>query len=359
MSENIKLMGTLTTLAPMIHIDSSGKSAAGTVQTYCMKTTMPFRNDTGELELRQIPFVQGSSYRGSMRNIMSEILAAAVKNGEDGLDLNTAMRLFSGGRMEAGVAHSLDQARDILARCIDLNLFGGIDGTMFKSNVSFDMLYPIVETTVQAKIVPSHYADLATPETAIVGDKVRSMLQQWVKQARRDEVMDADKDMMVALSTDGYKEAEAYLLEGIATQEKNADARKSGSKEKSPKTIQKHYAEIEAIPAGVNLFSSITVKDVDKVTMGLFLKTIQSFLKFPYLASSSRAGYGKVAARYDIKVGDEVIKDFITQDEFGDAVLDLKKYGQDCVDAFDAWAGTATPTTLQVVRKAPAKTKEA
>lgn len=343
MTETIKLMGTLKTVSPMIHIDG----ASGTT-TYCMKSAVPFTNEGGDTEMRVIPYVQGSSYRGSMRNAMAEVLSNAVRKNGSELDLNTGMRLFSGGKMEAGVAYSLAEARDIVERCVDLVLFGGGAGIMFKGSLAFDMLYPIVDTTVQANIVPKHYASYATPETITQGDKVVSALQQWVKQARRDEVQDCDKSMLSALSKDAYKEAEAYLLEGIETQAKKSTERKSGEKVTTKKTIQKHFAEIEAIPAGVNLYSSITVKEVDKVSMGLFLRTLEEFFKFPYLASASRGGYGKVAPHYDIKVGDEFIKDFITQDDFGDVVIDYKKYGQDCVDAFDAWAENVNLETLKV-----------
>lgn len=350
-TQTIKLMGTLKTVSPMIHIDDS----SGT-KTYCMKSTVPFTNEGGDTEMRLIPYVQGSSYRGSMRNAMAEVLSKAVRQNGGELDLNTGMRLFSGGKMEANIAYSLAEARDIVERCVDLVLFGGGAGIMFKGSLAFDMLYPIVDTTVQAKIVPKYYANYATPETIMKevikkGKKVTtvvSALQQWVKQARRDEVQDCDKSMLAALSKDAYKEAEAYLLEGVKTQAKKKAERESGEKVETKRTIQKHFAEIEAIPAGVNLYSSITVKEVDKVSMGLFLRTLEEFFKFPYLASASRGGYGKVAPHYDIKIGDEFIKDFITQDDFGDVVIDYKKYGQDCVDAFDAWAENVTLETLKV-----------
>lgn len=351
MTETIRLTGTLKTVSPMIHVDG----ASGTT-IYCMKSAVPFTNEDGDTEMRVIPYVQGSSYRGGMRNAMAEVLSNVVRRNGSELDLNTGMRLFSGGKMEAGVAYSLAEARDIVERCVDLVLFGGGAGIMFKGSLAFDMLYPIVDTTVQAKIVPSHYAKYVTPETIMKesvkkGEKVVtvvSALQQWVKQARRDEVQDCDKSMLAALSKDAYEEAEAYLLEGIETQAKKSEERKSGEKVVTKKTIQKHFAEIEAIPAGVNLYSSITVREIDKVSMGLFLRTLEEFFKFPYLASASRGGYGKVAPRYDIKVGDEFIEDFITQDDFGDVVIDFDKYGQDCVDAFDAWAKNVTLETLKV-----------
>jgi len=339
---SIKLSGTLTTISPIIHTHgSSGNS------TYCIKTSVPFINEMGETEYVEVPYFQGSSFRGKLRRNMAQTLIDAVGGN---LDIDTAVRLMVGGKMEAGNYRSLASARDVLERCIDLQLFGGIDGSNFESHLKVGMLYPITNATLARKIVPLAYEYIKVDESRNnpATNKMTNALTEWVIQTRRDELLNHSTQAMSAISEDYYAEAEKYLIDGIERQsEIKASKKDKNATEKPKKTIQAHFGKIEGIAVGVPLYSEIEVSNVSDVAMGLFLKTLEGWLGSPYLGSASRSGYGKVSASYHLKADGKTIRDFVGVDEFGEHTLNYEGFGSDCIKAFDKWVKKATTETIK------------
>jgi len=61
-------------VAPLMHVDSSDG-----MKTYNIKTTVQYKDDDGQPQMNEVPFVQGSSYRGVLRDVMATIIARKVE----------------------------------------------------------------------------------------------------------------------------------------------------------------------------------------------------------------------------------------------------------------------------------------
>jgi len=330
--QSMHLIGYATAQAPLMHVDSSDG-----MKTYNIKTTVQYKDDDGQIQMNEVPYVQGSSFRGVLRDVMATILARKVEAAGEMLDLTTAMRLFSGGQMEAGGNLTLEKRHDILTRCPDLELFGGSDQGMFASAIRVGHLYPIVDSTLRAGMVPEYLEKEKQEEFITRNDKTHNALNCWVMQRREDKVLDGGKTIQY-LSEEGLKDAEAYIQKGLEAQGEKAEARKKGVDTDVKKTIQKHYGIIQVIPAGTKLFSEIMTTECSPQAIGLALVTLQEFLKMPFLCSASRSGYGKVSLSYDLRLDNgKVIKDFISPQKDGAHHIKLDAWGQESVDAFNAW----------------------
>jgi len=344
MKNNIRLAGVVTARTPIMHVD--GTSAD---KTYSIKTSVQTTDQDGNINVAEVPYVQGSSFRGVMRDIMAGVIARKIEEKGELLDLNTAMRLFSGGQMKQDSVISLKERREILENCPDLKLFGGIARSMFPSTIRFGSLYPILEETLAAGMVPACLENHKQLRTIMRNEKPVDILNAWVIQRRHDEILDGDNNAVRFLSPEAMSDAEEYIRHGMEVQDEKKKARKKGEKSESKKSIQKHFATIQVIPAGTKLFSEIHLVESDEVATGLALVTLAEFLKRPYICSASRAGYGNVSFNYDLTMENgEVIKDFISTSKDGSHTVRLDLWGQEFVDAFDNWVYDASAKSLKV-----------
>lgn len=376
-NHNLHLSGIVTARTPIMHIDSSSSD-----KTYAIKTSVQSRDsESGGYIFTEVPYVQGSSMRGRLRDIMADIIASRVEHNGGLLDLETTMRLFSGGQMatkskedkntdttNAKVADegkekaknpknaNIAMRRDILSRCIDLKLFGGIaGGSMFESSLRVGSLYPVIDETIDAGMVPGMFEsdkqDTLFEKKGHDGASytVNVLTDSWVILKRNDEILDGEHKAIKYLSEEGMTEAEEYIRVGLENQNKKKGNRKNGkTKTDDKKTIQKHFSKIQVIPAGTKLFSEMHLVNVSEETIGLALLTMEKFLKCPYICGGSRAGYGKISVNYALTVDDErPINDFIKVESDGNHSINYDAFGKDCIEAYREFEKHLTAESLK------------
>jgi len=313
-TNNVTIRGVVTARQPLMHVGNTDGNTA-----YAITASVPC---AAPGEVVRVPIIQGSSYRGALRDKMATILAEAYQAKGGMLDLDLATRLFNGGKLQAKATKTIEERNKILEVAPDLRLFGGIDRVMFPSPLKVCSLYPICGVTIEAGIVPGDYRSLTQGE--IVRTERRIV-------RRRDEVLDGDANVMRFFDDDGLEAVENYIQ--TVTDEKADDGKREH---------QQHIGTVEVIPAGTRLYSEIHILGVDDVALGLAFLMLERFFADgrAYLGGGSRAGYGLVSANYSLSCDDgtESIQNFITANDDGTHTLSSHGWVCDKIEAFERWA---------------------
>ena len=343
----LTIKGKATAISPLVHIGNSDEKTS-----YAIAMDVPVVDD-GVSTTKRIPFIQGSSLRGRLRDIMGEDIAVKVGGM---LNLDTAQRLFSGGKLSADSFLNIAERRDILARCPDIALYGGIANVMFPSNVRVSSLIPICETTIKAGLVPRSYSGCAAPSQNEHGGDYFNAFEIL---RRNDEVLDGTPGFLENLSEKGLEEAEIHATEGMAVQAKKEALRKEGKSDKSiKKIILRHFSKVQVIPAGTPLFMEMHVLDVDKRELGLFLVMLRNYFKNPFVGGMSRSGYGKLGMDLTCEDENGVVSKFASVNDEGETVLADHDWIKDAISEYEAWGESADANSITVTQKAKSEKAE-
>lgn len=276
MSNNIRLDGKITLLAPMSHIgESSGPDSF-------LSQDVIIGPDGRPVEA----FVySGNAFRGQMRDLAAEYMTQKLGN----LKYNPAVfyLLFSGGSLGGDQSVDIDQARTYRRNVPLLSVFGGgVGNQILTGKIKVGSMYPLVSEC--QRVLPAHLRDENAPSW-----------RQWTFEKSFTRMDDAKNENMrkylVGSENDGALPAaqQQALLTGDAP-----DTPEPAKKKKDKEPPQQMRYTIEMLAAGAVLYQRIDLCDMSDLELGAFVSALVEFSKKSYIGGKSGTGHGLCEIEY-------------------------------------------------------------
>lgn len=292
------IFGTITLTTPL-HCAAPNETDGTGAKNHTRTMTQPIiANGARDF----IPYFPGSDIRGRLRRkAAAHVMDALLSHGE-----KTPRGLYNGlcsGSMDNAPEQDLSVEEALRARKhIYMGLFGG-GKRILRSRFSPSDLVPILQSTIDAKLVPSHYADQS--EVKFVPTKMAENgpvplrgfeLIHRRQQVKIDDTFRVLRPEEIERYVDDAANAVAAYQESITRNKSDRKSAKESNAEKVAKLDTANIFTLDAVAAGTVMYVRVDMMDIlTDAQRGLLFLSLRDLVNEQALGGFVRAGFGRFA----------------------------------------------------------------
>ncbi len=304
MTQNTKIEGVLTLVSPMHVASVDGQKGATMTQSIIADS---FRTD--------VPYFPANDMRGRLRRKGAAIVmdAFAAKGNKIPVELYAGLTAGAASGKPSGDMTVEEAGR--AGRNVYMGLFGG-GLRLHRSRYAPADLLPIINSTVQAGLVPAHFGTSEAAESNLPRHSVKEKgaeeaklvnvegwnLLDWRHIVRVDDVMRVMReDEMKKHIAECESSVALYQQNILGNRKQRGDEKAAGITNDDVRTKKvdlDNIVNIQSIIPGTEMFVHIDLSDtVTKAQIGMAIVALRDLLNEQGLGGWVRTGFGRTKAR--------------------------------------------------------------